>query len=339
MQKKSKILFYLLLLTFKILASSDNYKAYYFQINRAEVSICNTNYALALMNYDSAFSNVKIGFACDYYNAVVINTRLKKYDTAILYCEKLVQLGCDMKYFALKNTFKPLRITPYWQLFIQNYPQNRKLFEKRISRKDRIIVEQWLEFDQSRFRLRNVISDDSINKTSWELSKLVKIYLSKNNYPSEKKIGIFISNDTIIENNSSVIFRHFYQTKNFEFTPILQKAVFKGLIRPEEFIAWHDIEFQSKQKKSGYGTEPYIAINGTVYFNSNKKNIENINTNRLGVYAESFDDYCKKIIFQKFTKEIPDINLIHYSIIATYNGLDKESEAFISRNLIKTEYK
>ena len=312
--------------------------AYFRLINEAELKICNDSLEEALSLYQSAFKLTKVDFAFDYYNASICALKLGKYEKSIDYCEKLVRLGCPMNFFIQKDAYKILKRTNYWQKFIANYNKNFNAFIKKTNWKKRALFEQWKERDQSIYRLRGIISKDSIKKISIILSEELKPFFDKNKYPTDNEIGVFITSDTIISQSPiHVIFRHFYQQKIYTFNSFLEEAVKKGRLRPEELMSYQEFYFQS-QKKAGYGIEPYICINKSVYFNNNANRIEEINQNRQNISGETFSEYCKKIEFQEFNVIKPSFVLTHFGALAIIDGLSKEDEQRLTVSLVKTNF-
>ena len=81
------------------ITKAEDLQYYYKYINKAELSICNNNYAKALKLYAKAFSKKEIVFDKDYHNAFLCSYYLQ--DTALMknYFFKLRQRACDFTDF------------------------------------------------------------------------------------------------------------------------------------------------------------------------------------------------------------------------------------------------
>ena len=91
--RKSTLTFILLIAAVLCFAQKSSLKKYYYWINRAELAICDSDYATANACYDKAFS-LKIPFAKDLFSAYLLNLKLiHDVDKIETYAKYLVQCG------------------------------------------------------------------------------------------------------------------------------------------------------------------------------------------------------------------------------------------------------
>lgn len=340
----------LFFLTLNLLISShillaNKVALYHNFVNKAELLICKSDLKNASLSYDSAFAAMpQQAFAQDIYNASVCAIKINNFDKAVSYCKELVVLGCDLNFFTKKASYNALienRIK--WLEVVNSYELLCKNRVKQINWKLRNKIQAIQEIDQSAYRLRGIdktLTNDVLKQITENIHQEIESLFKNNGYPSEKEIGIFIENDTLIINSPlNVLIRHSYQTKLYSLKPFLQDALNKGNLKPEEYMAWLDVQEQN-EKKAGFGTDPIIVINRNVYQNTSSPEIRNkINSNRNAVFASSYDENILKIIESKIKKTLIDFFLLPYASISTLTGIDENMEIEFTKALIKTDYK
>ncbi|MCB9354564.1 MAG: hypothetical protein H6575_08350 [Lewinellaceae bacterium] len=117
MKKMLKIILIIILFKGSLIAQKSDVPDYYNLINQAELSICDSDLAKALVLYDSAFQSIenKIPYYKDVYNAL-ISAIEKNDDTSILkYWDALCKQGLDSAFINGSQKINALRDKTYWR--------------------------------------------------------------------------------------------------------------------------------------------------------------------------------------------------------------------------------
>ncbi|MEY3239098.1 MAG: hypothetical protein RIR11_536 [Bacteroidota bacterium] len=317
---------------------------YWNLINKAELSIIQGNYSVALLHYDSAFALNIVKSSHDLYNASLSANYCEQFPKTRKYCEELIKMGTNFDFFNKKQVYDPFRKSEYWAGFELDYQQG-KIIPVNIDKALKERIEPLFFLDQE---IRMKRKDKSINQEDLKItirsrddsifnifSEIVKRY----GYPSESKIGVFQEDTTFFSVSQDIIIRHAYQNNNFSLTDRLKESVFEGTLSPEQFMAWYMFEIERKEKKFWGPIEPYIAINKNIYFESPKPEwMASINKNRESLMLCSFDDMCQKIIYHNFGGGQQKGFRFRGGGLAVFGVFPIEEEAEIAKILTKTIY-
>lgn len=213
---KTRLILLLISLSIYNISSSqinENYLNYYKKINQAELAIVDSAYKNALICYQQAFSLVGLPMSKDLHNASVCATKVKKFNDAFHFFDKLVQKGVKMDYFK-SEIFKPLRKTKEWAQFEKEYPEKYKQAIAKHNLEFKSILNQMQGNDQELAKKKN--EDQNlrpqfhavVKKNEKEFVKLIEKY----GFPSEDLIGI----DEPCENIAMILLIHFMQVRSFE---------------------------------------------------------------------------------------------------------------------------
>lgn len=341
--KKSSFALILLTANVCLVCGQNAVEKYNEIVDSAEILICKKDYSPSLLMYEKAFSlSIKEAHTIDLYNATQCAIATKDFKKVKYFMDSLVLRGFTLNYFLLKSVFKEFRGSVYWSQFLESYPEIRQSFVEKVDWRTRAKIEALYAGDQQ-IRIDNINYatqyKDTLRSIDSANTSLLLLLLKENGFPSDKKIGVFMQNDTVFSNlMMNTLVRHSYQNKDYRLTPLLTGFLESGMIKPDEFMNWHWFEMR-KINKTGYGIEPYIVINGNVYKDVPGDDIRAaIDMNRKKRYGSSFDSYCRKIEMQFFNNPL-DFRVANWGGIAIFGNLPEEEEKYFSQTMQKTIYR
>jgi hypothetical protein len=281
--------------------SQNNYISYHKLIYYAEGKILEEKYSDALNIYDSAFVIYEKNFSKDIYNAAICaaiiddKIKSKRYlfelsNYGIRYIH-IIHIGIFRK--ALKNSFFS---------FYLDYRKNRKKEINNFSFSNRKHFLDSLEILDREFRIKKgsyKIFSDTIKKIDSINIRLLKNYLLKNEFPNEKQYKIQYPNELY---NPWVILRHYYthKIKDDTLSNILYSNVINGNLHINTYYSFLD-QKQKKNITQELGNTLIFKYNDILYeIDYSKKLIDQINQNRLNVGLDSYFDYRKKLLYDKY---------------------------------------
>lgn len=197
---------------------------YYKITEQAENYILRKQYAKAKQAYNNLITKNHYVFARDMHNAIRSSILSRDYKTAIFWGEKLVLKGVPKNYFKSK-IFNLVNKHKNWTLFLNKYDSlNKKhragINHNLINRLNEIIkIDQTDYIKNSKGEIEKLKLKETTKLVDNEFTKLIK----KQGFPTEEKIGIAMSKDSLsIQMNTKyfVLFIHSLQMKNNTFTEI-----------------------------------------------------------------------------------------------------------------------
>jgi hypothetical protein len=317
-------------------------KQYLHHINNAELAIVDSQYQKALSAYEAAFRLGAYIHTADLSNAAILYIASGDFENATSMMDSLVMRGYPLDFFLKKSTYEQYRASPYWVKFIGEYPTKSAAFYRGIDWESRAFVEYAHVFDQNMYQNKHRFTTDTIERRIIEHVVRLCAYFDKNGYPTDKKIGCFFLSDTAMLSGTwpfNVVIRHAYQCGDFSLSERLLTFVKQGLIKPEQYVNWRQIELVAKQVPGRYGLEHFWAINKTVFRQTlGVGEKEHIESNRRNAWGCSYDDFYKKATFVLFESKGATFNLGIWNAIACLNVAPEEVSVF-SFGFEKTQYR
>lgn len=171
-------------------------------INKAELSITDGNYADALQQYETAFTDTKTEFVVDLYNACVCAAKLKNTAKVLAYADKLAAKGVGEKFFT-KNIFRSYAGDAEFKKIAAKAEQVKT--EKALANKkytDKLTEFFSLDTTYNAIRIRKYYHlhelPDTLQKLNQANMKNMLNFIKKEGFYSEEKLGADIGNDTVI---------------------------------------------------------------------------------------------------------------------------------------------
>ena len=302
------LIFFVLLAVGALANESDYTKDYYPLVNKAELSILESNYSEALELYQEAFKAVPTPFARDYYNAAVCAMLLENKKQSLTYLEKLASKGVSIDYLAQQPVFDAMQTTKQWRKFKRKYPKYRKQYDSQVNLDLRADLDELYARDQyfreAKGGLR--VYADTLRKIEAANTEQFLEWVKTYGYPGEALIGV---GDTLeqLPRFSIIIQRQTKARQGYDFSKILSEAVKQGRISPQ--AAAYLIEQQVGRSK--YGSKAYVQISCSTceeervsdnlgkYLEEKRteKELLTIDANRKVLGLESFNDYKRKVLY------------------------------------------
>ena len=322
-----KLLFIFFIITNSVLFS-QNFKQYNQFVNKAELTIIDSNYIKALYFYQKAFGSVNFPFASDYYNALLCATFTNNYDLAFEYMYKLIHKGIKYEKFAQNKYLKPLQNDERWNDFKNYYDKNRDTIVAGFNQELKIEFQEMLERDQAINRAgKNNSSlkykfDSTIYANIVRIKEIIDLY----GFPTEEMLGIDDFYDSPFNN---VLVFHYFQLcskKNendlLEIFPILINAVKRNKLNYKKFFG-----YLADNSINEYASNiAYVIDTNIVFFNIDRNSVAIINENRNLLGIETIDESRKKVDFFVFKilkpKPIKLGQKEHDYMTQTYENID-----------------
>lgn len=204
--KKIFLVIALLLLIPKLIAQGN--LKYNTLVNRAENSILEKDYALALIEYNNLSSEFNNLYGKDIYNALICANKEKNWEQVFLWAKLFLSKGAEINFFNQKK-FEELKKTNHWKKILKLNIKNN--INVKLKKK----IDSLVNIDQGEFvQLKEKNIPDiydftaNIDKVLFKLDKEYKGI-------TEDNVGLNITNDTIFSflPTYSVLLRHSYQSK------------------------------------------------------------------------------------------------------------------------------
>ena len=308
-------LFFVLVIAFAhLLASAQeiNYvKAYYPQINKAELAVVEGKYKDAFENYEKAFAAAPRAFMRDYFNAAVCATYLGDATNTYKYLLEVAGKGISLDFIKDETAFIGIQQDQNWRNFEKEYLAKKREFDQKINKglKDKLtkIVErdQWFRVRDAQAFADTIVKVDRQNAT--ELDYIFDRY----GFPGEDQIGCGDGGMPIIQYPFyTVIRRQTPENQTINFSNYLMAAVRSGRITPHSathimatingndvFFARHVFKIMTDESLSMQG-KPFAAkLNKWFFRQIDAADEQRINEMRLQNGMETLAEYRKKIIF------------------------------------------
>lgn len=327
----------------------DAYGSYYIFVNKANRSIYSGDLNQAALDYDTAFSMVRIPYFRDLKNAIIVNWKLK-------------ESSKNQKLFELIINHKQLSILDFYEEFPKEVLQNIQLKTVISSDFKSIQLKKELEQlycdDQKARSFLNVPSDKSgkdredFFKRSFKVrdsidnvhAKMFLKIIKRYGFPSENNIGFLFNvscTDTINPRSElflplGVLLSHFLATdQRASIKKSMDNALLNFEIHPINYANCYDHYWtRSNKEKLEYGKlyiEPCIVEIDDIYYKPGipytKELLDSINNNRLKIGLDSIHIAQRQILARKICSG----PLRQKSLgIPTYANIQQESLAFVT---------
>lgn len=286
----------IILLTFIITfqSISQNYlQEYYPTINKAELSIIDKQYEIALKYYQESFNNVRGGFLNDFKNAIICASFLNEEKIILQYFDSLLVRGESPSYLET-NVFSKYNKKRKWRKILEAKTKNIDKYHKAINKEYRIELEKMLETDQESRKTGEKVYETDIENAQ-KLKKLIDMY----GFPSEKIVGIkSLKLNFEYKYPYHILLLHYMRLCKtyddlYSFRETIKQAIKVGKI---------DIHLGSFLLDQELGNDYYFSamffnIKGWYIPDFSEKDKESINQRRKELGLESIDDYIKKMTF------------------------------------------
>jgi hypothetical protein len=331
-----KVIFYFLLF-FSILgrAQKNNFiDNYYPKINKAELSIVTGNYRDALKYYNAAFNEVNVGFAKDYYNALICALSVGRKAQVSYLLLHLFKKGLTNSFAQddtiISNTKKKLGPSVFDRL----RRKGQAFYNKTADLLLRKELENMFNSDQQFRAMEGSYQKygDTIKKIDDRNVIRLKEIIAKKGFPSESMIG-FPEKFPFSQNLQPyyVILHHHSQALTIgkayaiTFFDELTIAVKQGKLQPH--TAGYLFALQGLNDFNSFGMEQLKQSDGTLsgYF-INKPSLEDgrkIDSLRYSIGLEPLTDFYKKVIFGRSHK-VTHFQFKYSGSLNIFTGISKE---------------
>ena len=317
--KRLSIFILCLILTYSIFGQSKQLREYYYWVNKAELAICDGNYAYANECYDKAFL-IQYPFPKDLLSAYSLNLKITKdFDRIQKYAKQLVECG---DYELSKRYARSGEVDTQIYLQLQYIESNyhslcdtslQKYFE-RIIQKDQSYSHSWGMSSQS---------EDSMNRSVMlDIETIFEKYKKINTQTAGLYYQTYLYTPAI----------HYIHTGNHDFQNFIKKHILNGCICAEvymeledEYLWWTEVTTTQDVPKdpNGYGQSQYYfnEFGGTIFI-TYPADVKLVNKHRkkLGI-SETFEDLVKKISWE-YTH-----NILRWHGITIFHFGDEEDDA------------
>lgn len=310
-----------------VVAQSTHVKKYYHWINKAELAICDGNFAKANDYYEKAFSFHKplgVHLSTAYLMNVVFTS-----DTSRIYDYAVQLLQCGDENLAKRYASSRIYDTTIYHRLLCLENMVTPTFDTVLRHK----LEEILNKDQSyRHTWGYNPGEDSLNRAVIdEIFSLYTNYETINDYTA----GIHFSNFCLQTPGL-----HYVNSNIHDLQDLLRKEVVKGNIpaalymKLEDSYLWNQ-EYERNADQAtdpnGYGmNENYLFKIGDYLFVTCPENVKIVNQNRkkLGV-AETFDDLVKKVVWQQ------QVGQVHWTSVTIERYGSNEDDQQQAQELIQ----
>jgi len=245
----------------------DSLINYYNHINKAELAIVDSNYSLALKNYQDAFRYSKVPFKKDVYNETICSALLNNYSKSYNNFKELLNYGYHIDSLINKVELNGFFVSKYGKKLKKYAKKDIKLYNTELREKydSLFIADQFFRLKKGSY----AVYGDTIEKIDNSNVHIIKGLISQYGFPSQKLVGLYPD----FNYNSILIMIIHNQVGNrhgqyFNFTEILYDALYQGELDSR-------IAFQLIAGSTGVDTYGYF-ISGVVKHgldtNNNKDN-------------------------------------------------------------------
>jgi len=286
----------IVLITYSIQSSAQNYAAYYTGINKAKKSIIENNLESGVNYYHETFENFEFVFARDCFNALEVSSNLKDFEMMDYFLKRCLIQGVEFDYLQRNTLLNEYKKTRFWEPILLIKDSLKSIYTKNVNWEIRTEINKMFTEDQ---RIRdladknrfNVFSIRKLNKEFKEIDhKLVLrlIEITKQyGFPGERLIGIDNSSmhpkvytNRLTAGMPIVIFIHHFSQPNPTYNPLLIQEIQSGYLSNEHYAIISD--FQHKFGEEKYGVIPCYSDRF-----SPKTDAKTIDENRNNIYMIS----------------------------------------------------
>lgn len=164
---------------------------YYKITEKAENYIIRKQYGKAKQQYDVLLKEDKYIYARDMHNAVRSAIISRDYNTAIVWCEKLVLKGVGLKYFDAK-VFNGIKNKTLWNEFLKKYPALHKEHIEGLNQTLKKELKALVTIDQTAYYKNSIgtIERSELVKVTESNDRKFIDLIEKEGFPTEEKIGV-----------------------------------------------------------------------------------------------------------------------------------------------------
>ena len=271
-------------------------RKYYAHINSAELNIIDTNYDMALLEYQTAF-NLKYPNGKDLYNAFVASYYLKDTANAYRYYNWLAYHGMKRGYFS-DSTSNP----DFYKFVTASHDSSGAAGYAKL---DVGAVEFWDIVDEFTRKYRTYTPEYFMNKEVFKEKAKEMDALNRENiigfiesggkYGFEE-IGFWTKNSGPHVGNSP-FYNHIYHTKSYDnnLLDTYKELCLKGKLDLMDFISIHARSFKATVFAKNYGLRLYNQ-------DLDKEDTRDIDRLRKKMYLSPLSDYYKRKKFDNWHK-------------------------------------
>lgn len=285
-----------------VVAQSTHVKKYYHWINKAELAICDGNFAKANDYYEKAFSFHK-PLGVHLSTAYLMNVFFTN-DTSRIYDYAVQLLQCGDENLAKRYASSSIYDTTIYHRLLCLENMVTPTFDTVLRHK----LEEILDKDQSyRHSWGGNPGEDSLNRAIIrEIHSLYEKYELINDYTAGFLFAIYYLSTPGL---------HYVNSNIHDLQDLFKKEVVKGNIpadlymKLEDTYLWNQEYIHNPNNESdpnGYGmNENYFFRIGDYLFVTYPENVRIVNRNRRNIgVAETFDDLVKKVVWQQLTGKL-----------------------------------
>lgn len=305
-------------------------------IENAETHIIEAEWPKALAAYEQAFQLETETTAIHLSNALHVASRMEAYESAYKYAKQLVLLGCELDFFVYQTNLKPFTHSkPFLQL-CKEYPGLRQTFIQQCNWALRSSIQSLFARDQYwRHRDPNysVLRDSIFAEDDKIMASLIPML--EHQKVNEHSVGVFIRQDTIIDDSPLVVvLLHNYTNADhykdgYNLTALLLNCIQTKNISADAFAFLND-------SSSGFKIKKGFARNGVLWLEKdnlyqeklNNEQLEQINDLRQKLHLCSVAEMRRKALYQY---EHSSFQFFHTSYITTANFPEPILEAFFTK--------
>jgi tetratricopeptide (TPR) repeat protein len=294
-----KIILIIILIISSQLGKSQNISEYYKSINNAELSIIDSNYTQAIIDYNLAFKANDQPIGKDIYNFAICCLFEGNFEKSIVLFQQLVDLDYNIANFSeLKNSELGKTLPLDFFRKLGNLKPTSRI-TLNYSLRDSLV--QITNRDQF-FRIKEGVSKIYGDTTRVENDSLMKSIIKAFGYPNEYLIGV----NQNLNPRQNFDFSIWIQTTfgpNSEWVNLMKQAIWEGNIEPHIGVGL----IQNYIGVNSYNANPFIKfvckkctpemqkkIEGKVFYSKINQTEKKIDEFREGVYLEKIGDYVKK---------------------------------------------
>lgn len=284
------------------LGFSNRVVNYHRVVVEAEKQYMDKNYREAIKSYKNAFSYYN-GFSIDRYNAMLLAEKLND-----LSMKKKCMLF--FKEHGICNDF-------FEQFSDMNVEKILKNEESKTNQALTKKIDSIYLIDQS-IRLQKGSSEAAIQRVDSVNFIFFKKFVNEEGFPSESLIGIECSNNKkgFMKAKIHTLLKHFCQRKQKDMYKILENALHKGEMNPEEYAYYY-----SFLGNDIYAIEPLVVLDGEKYIIINNDSLLlKVNGLREKIGLFSVEDHINKILY-KLNNPSEKVRMLGFPGIANFSSL------------------
>lgn len=277
-------------------------------VNMAELAFISSQFSSSAQYYDSAFRLVRYPPAIDVQNAVVADIANGNYNAAMTHSLLLARLGVGRNYFLKKTIFLKLHKEAGWRKLLDAAADYEREMDKKYGelRESLYHMEDCRKLAEKNYQ-KAAQSYEAAGVYAGIVDSLGQLLLAKfdaHGYPSEARIGVNISNDTVIaepvfarivaQSRMKPYQNGFEITYNNTFWPMLESAIDKGEIDVELAL-----QIAAKDPFCDYRVPPVFSANCELLIGQRRLKADGAwNTGRQELGLASYEDLILKAKYQ-----------------------------------------